>query len=151
MRQHVCELTCCATQLSNVDDKKQDTLFEATRDRLSQWAGKTVFIRNLTVNAAPLVPDGLDFAYVDARHDYCGVRGRCIASVCAFTFFTGLVLCVSLHEQYLGYSASALVLPGHATSCVLHCAEGLLPQGGRLPCINRLDNVNVGSATACTH
>jgi hypothetical protein len=34
---------------------------------------QATLIKNLTVNAAGLVPGLVDFVYVDARHDYCGV------------------------------------------------------------------------------
>jgi predicted O-methyltransferase YrrM len=58
-----------------VDDNKQESLFQATKQRLAQHADITEFMRMYTTEAAKLVPDdSLDFIYVDARHDYCGVR-----------------------------------------------------------------------------
>lgn len=40
---------------------------------MQPFAAKAVFLRNFTSAAAPLIPDPVDFVYVDARHDYCGV------------------------------------------------------------------------------
>lgn len=60
---------------ANVDNNKQESLFQATKQRLAQHADITEFMRMYTTEAAKLVPDdSLDFIYVDARHDYCGVR-----------------------------------------------------------------------------
>ncbi len=30
-------------------------------------------LRNFTTEAAPLITEQLDFVFIDARHDYCGV------------------------------------------------------------------------------
>jgi hypothetical protein len=58
-----------------VDNNKQESLFQATKKRLAQHANITEFMRMYTTEAAKLVPDdSLDFIYIDARHDYCGVR-----------------------------------------------------------------------------
>lgn len=60
---------------ANVDNNKQESLFQATKKRLAQHANITEFMRMYTTEAAKLVPDdSLDFIYIDARHDYCGVR-----------------------------------------------------------------------------
>ena len=58
-----------------VDNTKQEWFFQASQQRLAQHANITEFMRMYTTEAAKLVPDdSLDFIYVDARHDYCGVR-----------------------------------------------------------------------------
>ena len=83
---------------ANVNDAEQQGIYENARSRLTTWANKTTFMRNYTNDAALLVPDNrcvyfshaivnivahparthpcdsLDFIYVDARHDYCGVK-----------------------------------------------------------------------------
>lgn len=60
---------------ANVENNQQESLFQATKKRLAQHANITEFMRMYTTEAAKLVPDdSLDFIYVDARHDYCGVR-----------------------------------------------------------------------------
>ena len=59
---------------ANVDDQSQLHLLDSAKKLLSPWAQKTIFLRNYTNDAASLIPDNsLDFVYVDARHDYCGV------------------------------------------------------------------------------
>ncbi len=60
-------------QFANLDQDKQESIYREARAALEPWANKTVFVRNYTTRAAELVPDGLDFVYVDARHDFCGV------------------------------------------------------------------------------
>ena len=58
---------------ANVDDSKQEKLFEETQKRLEAYKDKTVFIRKFTSEAVHQIQDGeLDYVYVDARHDYCG-------------------------------------------------------------------------------
>lgn len=60
--------------LSNINQSMQDSNFQYAQHRLSQWQDKTVFLRQLTSKAAENIPaNSLDFIYVDARHDYCGV------------------------------------------------------------------------------
>lgn len=45
------------------------------KKRLKPWENITNFMRMFTSQAAPLIEDqSLDFIYLDARHDYCGVR-----------------------------------------------------------------------------
>ncbi|KAK9812670.1 hypothetical protein WJX72_001592 [[Myrmecia] bisecta] len=59
---------------SNVDQHAQDDIYEEARANLAPWAEKTTFFRMYTTDAAKHIPDGsVDFIYVDARHDYCGV------------------------------------------------------------------------------
>ncbi|GAB4813768.1 hypothetical protein N2152v2_000814 [Parachlorella kessleri] len=60
--------------LANVNDDEQERRYQQTQANLQPWKEKTVFLRNYTVEAAKQIPDGsLDYIYVDARHDYCGV------------------------------------------------------------------------------
>ena len=63
-----------------------DFFFNDTKSRLADFSHKTVFVRNYTSVAVHLVPDNLDFVYVDARHDFCGegadLPARCLC-VCA--------------------------------------------------------------------
>jgi hypothetical protein len=59
---------------ANADDEAQNQLFEAAQNTLKKFQDKTTFLRMSSVEAAPHVPDqSLDFIYIDARHDYCGV------------------------------------------------------------------------------
>eukprot|EP00798_Chlamydomonas_sp_ICE-L_P007720 gene7720-891_t len=58
---------------ANVPNKEQDDIFKEAQTVLKVWEAKTVFIKDCTTNAAKQIPDGLDYVYVDARHDYCGV------------------------------------------------------------------------------
>lgn len=60
--------------LANSDDKEQELRYETTQKRLAPWEGKTQIKRMYTTEAAKQIPDNsLDYVYVDARHDYCGV------------------------------------------------------------------------------
>ena len=55
------------------DNEQLDILKEAHAN-LADFQGKTHFKRMLTVAAAAEVEnDSLDFIYIDARHDECGV------------------------------------------------------------------------------
>eukprot|EP00667_Euglena_gracilis_P026040 EG_transcript_30997 len=58
-------------------NRKLDThlsYLNQTKARLQAFAPKTVYMRMLTSEAAPLISnESLDFVYVDARHDFCGV------------------------------------------------------------------------------
>ena len=59
---------------ANVDDEKQEAKYQDTQRRLAPWKDKTEYFRMLSVDAATQIPNqSLDFIYVDARHDYCGV------------------------------------------------------------------------------
>lgn len=60
--------------ITNVDDTAQEEAFQATKNNVKDFMQKIVILRNYTVLAAHAVADGeLDFVYIDARHDYCGV------------------------------------------------------------------------------
>ena len=59
---------------ANVHDKRQEELFTKTKENLAPWDSKTEYFRMYSTEAAERIPDqSLDFVYVDARHDYCGV------------------------------------------------------------------------------
>lgn len=56
------------TDWSNVDDSKQNQLFEETKQRLAPWADKTEFIRNYTTVCGLLI---LRTAVALCRHVQC--------------------------------------------------------------------------------
>ncbi|KAG2437354.1 hypothetical protein HXX76_006009 [Chlamydomonas incerta] len=58
---------------ANVPQDRQEQFLADAKQRMQPFAAKAVFLRNFTSAAAPLIPDPVDFVYVDARHDYCGV------------------------------------------------------------------------------
>ena len=48
--------------------------YNKTMKLLRPYAAKIKVLQMYSTEAAKLIPDGsLDFAYIDARHDYCGV------------------------------------------------------------------------------
>ncbi len=60
---------------ANVDDKTQNLIMEEAKKRTSQWGSKVVICRNFSVLCAQeFGPASFDFIYIDARHDYKGVR-----------------------------------------------------------------------------
>lgn len=64
---------------ANVGQQKQNLLYQQTVQRVSQYKHKVELLRMLTSEAAKVIPDGsLDFVYIDARHDYCGVMSDLI-------------------------------------------------------------------------
>lgn len=62
--------------ISNVEQKEQDGRYEMVKDRLTRaHPGRFEIHRKYSTDAAKEVPDNsLDFVYVDARHDYAGVK-----------------------------------------------------------------------------
>jgi hypothetical protein len=57
-----------------MNDERQEKRFLKTKARLKQWENQTEYFRMFSQEAAKLIPDNsLDWVYVDARHDYCGV------------------------------------------------------------------------------
>lgn len=59
---------------ANVNDNAHEQYLERTKSRLAPFQDKTEYFRMLSVEAAQKIPDtSLDFVYIDARHDYCGV------------------------------------------------------------------------------
>ena len=60
---------------ANVPDKRQQQFYEQTQAILKPWVNKTKYFRMKSVEAAKQIEDfSLDFVYIDARHDYCGVK-----------------------------------------------------------------------------
>ncbi len=56
---------------SNVSQEEQDHLYLETQVRLARHGERSEIWRLTSLEAAALIPDGsLDFAYIDARHDY---------------------------------------------------------------------------------
>ena len=61
---------------ANVDDSTQEEIFKEAQWRMAKFVNRTqaVFHRNTSVDVALGFPDAsVDFIYLDARHDYCGV------------------------------------------------------------------------------
>ena len=61
---------------ANRPQTEQDMIYLEAQKNVQPWTdqNKTTFYRMLSVEAAKQIPDhSLDFIYVDARHDYCGV------------------------------------------------------------------------------
>lgn len=58
---------------ANVGQERQQTIMNLAKANLKAWQEKTVFLRNYTTSAVHDVHELLDYIYVDARHDYCGV------------------------------------------------------------------------------
>lgn len=59
---------------ANVAQAEQDRFHRETVERLARFGDRSVVWRTTSVEAAAGVPDGsLDFAYIDARHDYASV------------------------------------------------------------------------------
>lgn len=59
---------------ANVDMNQQEVFFKTAQANVAEFKDKTTFHRMLSSEAAKLLPEkSLDFVYLDARHDYCGV------------------------------------------------------------------------------
>ncbi|KAI8927914.1 hypothetical protein BC831DRAFT_450950 [Entophlyctis helioformis] len=66
--------------IANVDNAAQNELYAETMSRVAPWKSKVEVLRMFTSQAAGKIKDGeLDFVYVDARHDYCGVMEDLVA------------------------------------------------------------------------
>lgn len=61
---------------ANVDSNTHLKFYEQTKNRLKVFSKvEKVYYRNYSVDAAKYVADSsVDFIYIDARHDYCGVN-----------------------------------------------------------------------------
>lgn len=58
-----------------MNDQEHMALMFTARNNMAQFEARTkiYFFPMLTTDAAEFVPSQIDFIYVDARHDYCGV------------------------------------------------------------------------------
>jgi hypothetical protein len=61
--------------LANVNNQQHMELMFAARNNVAKFEARTkiYFFPMLTSDAAEFIPSQIDFIYVDARHDYCGV------------------------------------------------------------------------------
>jgi hypothetical protein len=60
---------------ANVDDAGHQEAYEQAMRKIEPWKDKVTVLRMLTAEAAQQIADeSLDFLYLDARHDYCGVQ-----------------------------------------------------------------------------
>ena len=104
---------------ANIPQDQQDKVFNMAKAELEPWKSKTIFLRNYTTDAIAYVANAsLDFIYVDARHDYCGVLQDLEAwwpklkqngIMAGHDFITGyqqLSLRLSWKDGMLGYSKS---------------------------------------------
>ena len=104
---------------ANIPQDQQDEVFNIAKATLEPWKSKTIFLRNYTTDAVAYVANAsLDFIYVDARHDYCGVLQDLEAwwpklkqngIMAGHDFITGyqqLTLRLSWKDGMLGYSQS---------------------------------------------
>jgi hypothetical protein len=66
-------LFVCHQDIANVDQGQQNKILDEARQALKTWESKLVWLRMFTTQAVAHVKEPLDFVYVDARHDYCGV------------------------------------------------------------------------------
>ena len=60
---------------ANVDQETHNKFFEDTKATLKEYDQITEYYRMYSVEAAKRIEkESLDFAFIDARHDYCGVK-----------------------------------------------------------------------------
>jgi hypothetical protein len=58
----------------NFAQETHNLIYKEALEKMARWKDKIVVLKNWTSEARHAVPDGsLDYLYVDARHDYCGV------------------------------------------------------------------------------
>lgn len=58
---------------ANVGTEAQEDAMRKARLNLAPWSAKLSWVRNSTVDASKIINSQVDYVYVDARHDYCGV------------------------------------------------------------------------------
>jgi hypothetical protein len=59
---------------ANVDDNAQEAIYQEALELKKTFGNVPKYFRNSSLEAAEYFLDGsLDFIYIDARHDYCGV------------------------------------------------------------------------------
>lgn len=60
---------------ANVEQDEQNRIFRQAQENLKPYSNQTVFLKMTTLEGAEHIEDdSVDYIYVDARHDYCGVR-----------------------------------------------------------------------------
>jgi hypothetical protein len=59
----------------NVNQQQFDRIYEFTLSRLAHFGQRVTLLRNTSEEAASLVPDGIDFVYIDAIHTCAAVWG----------------------------------------------------------------------------
>lgn len=65
---------------ANVNDNEQEQIFQEAKRNMAPFVNRTTFVRNSSLEAAKLFEDeSVDFVYLDARHDYCGVTEDLVA------------------------------------------------------------------------
>jgi len=60
-------------QTQQQEQQQQAESMQQAHENLQGWQHKLVWMRNSTTVAATLIREPLDYVYVDARRDYCGV------------------------------------------------------------------------------
>jgi len=60
---------------ANVNDQIQEENYQTTRENVAEFKDVPQFFRNDSLTAAKhFANESVDFVYLDARHDYCGVK-----------------------------------------------------------------------------
>lgn len=60
--------------VANVDDMRQEKLYRESLRNTLPWKNKVTVLKMSSTEAAAKLPkESLDYVYLDARHDYCGV------------------------------------------------------------------------------
>ena len=66
--------------LANVANDVQERFYRQTLKRLQKWQDKIRVFRTYSTKAAAQIPDkSVDYVYLDARHDYCGIKEDLVA------------------------------------------------------------------------
>ncbi len=61
--------------VANVEQQEFDRIYDSACNRLARFGQRSVIMRTLSVEAAARFRESqLDFVYLDARHDYAGVK-----------------------------------------------------------------------------
>ncbi len=61
---------------ANTDNDSQQNVYNEAKQRLARFGDRVELIRNFSTAVVDYFKDdSIDFIYIDARHDYCGVAG----------------------------------------------------------------------------